>query len=262
MSLAFNVAFRGIIQQIEKECGFNRGDITGNTELLKDFTAEVNLAVDDYLDLAIPASGAWQVDDTNTYESDGVTLRDYPIIKTNLVSGQRDYAILTDENGNLILDIFKAAILPSATATEFIELDPFDELNERGNNIISENTTTGVPSRYGKLSNGIFLDIPSSYNATNGLKLFVNREGSYFVYTDTTKKPGFPGIHHEYFALKPSLKYARRNLSASRISELEKQVREYEGDTERRIEGKIQKYFSRREKDVRHIMTGKKINYL
>ena len=261
MSLAFNVAFRGIIQQIEKECGFNRGDITGNTDLLKDFTAEVNLTIDDYLDLAIPASGTWQVDDTNTYESDGVTLRDYSIVKANLVSGQRDYAFVTDENGNLILDIFKVAILPSASATLFQELEPFDELNDRDNAIITESTATGVPSRYGKLSNGIFLDLPTSYNATNGLKLFVNREGSYFLYTDTTKKPGFPGLHHEYFALKPSLKYARRNLSASRVNELEKQVREYEGDEERRLKGKIQRYFSGREKDVRIVMQNEPIIY-
>lgn len=255
MSLQFSntTSLDGIIQLIESELGFDYGYISGNTTRLKEWTAKVNRAIDDYTDLAIKSSGTWQFDDSGHSK--------YPIIKTNLVSSQRDYTILTDEQGNLVLDIFKAAILPSATATVYEEIQPFDEMLVLDNDIVTENTPTGIPTRYGKLANGIFLDTPTNYNATNGLKLFINREGSYFTTSDTTKKPGVPGIHHEYFVFKPCYQYAR-SKQLENATGLEKLVLDYEGSERLRVTGKIQEYFSRREKDVRNILTGKKINYI
>src|SRR3990167_10378043 len=116
MSVQFSdtTNYKGIIQLIEKELGFKRGDISGDANLLKEITADVNLAWDDYLTIALPASGKWQFDDSNQ--------TDYPIIKTNLVDGQRDYTFTTDEGGNLILDIYKVAILLSATDTLYQEI--------------------------------------------------------------------------------------------------------------------------------------------
>ena len=247
MSLQFNdtTNFKGLVQIYEKEIGAERGFVSGNTNRLKEFTADANLALDDFTALAIQASGTWQYDDSNHTK--------YPIIKTNLVSGQRDYTFTTDEQSNLILDIYKVAFLPSASATLFQELDPFDELNDRNNSIVSESTTTGVPSRYGKLANGIFLDIPTNYNATNGLKVFINREASYFTSSDTTKKPGVPGIFHKYFALKPALDYARRkSLKTARNLAIEVA----------QMEEQAKRYYAKREKDIRHVMTPKRINFI
>ena len=248
--------FRGILQIYEKEIGAERGFVSGDTNRLKEFTADVNLAWDDYVYLALKSSGAWQWDDSNHV--------DYPIIKTNLAASQQDYSFTTDEQENLILDIYKVMILPSATATEYDEIYPRDqqqiEAHEIDDDIAKEVSTEGTPFHYDKTANGIFVDPIPSYSATNGLKVYINREPSYFVSTDTTKKPGCPGIHHRYFALKPALDYARRN-QLTNYNLLREEVVSFEGDEEKGITGGIERYFSRREKDVRAVLIPEQIIY-
>ena len=193
-----------------------------------------------------PRGGTWQLDDANH--------TDYPIIYANLVTGQRDYTFTTDEDGNYILEIEKVMILPSATATEYQDISPRDEIaGEDIGNLTTESTTTGVPRIYGKNANAIFLDPPSSYNATKGLKAFISREATSFATTDTSKVLGFAHLYQEYLALMPSYMYAYRNsLSNKKDLQQEMLLKEQE----------IKKYYDMREKDVRHIMSPKKINYI
>lgn len=259
MSLQFSdlTNFKGIVQIYEKEIGATRTDISGNTDKLKEFTADVNLALDDYFELAIPASGTWQLDDS------GHT--DYPIIKANIVSGQNDYSFTTDGSGNLILDIYKVAIIPSAEATLYEEIYPIDVqkpqrdhtwFNGRwynSNNLVSETTNTGVPIQYDKTANALFLDPTPSYSKTLGLKLYINREASYFTDSDTTKKPGVPGTHHKYFAIKPAFEFARRN-SLANARALENEIAKMEKD--------IVEHFGKRSRDEKTVMRPRRINYI
>lgn len=247
MSLAFSdtSTFKGIIQILEKEIGVERGYISGTTNRLKEATADINLAWDEYLSIVFRADGRWQFDDSNH--------TDYPTITTNLVASQRSYSFTTDQQSNLVLDVHKVAILPSATATLYEEIYPIDIQNTEALPIIASDTATGVPYYYDKLANGIFLDPIPSYNATNGLKIYINREPSYFVSTDTTKKPGCPGIHHRYFPLRAALDYARRN-SLTVTNSLYAEVL--------RMEKMIEEYFSKRAQDERHVMTPKRTNYV
>lgn len=260
MSRPFNdtTNLSGLVQKYEQEIGVDPGVISGNTVKLKQFTSATRSAWDMYIYLALKASGTWQFDDTN--HQDGSGNYTYSIIKTNLVQGQRDYTFLADEGGNLILDIYKVAILPSSTEVLFQELTAVDEF-QGNNDILAENTAQGIPSRYAKLANGIQFDTPTSYNATNGLKLYIGREASYFDYQDTTKKPGCPGIHHDYFALKPAYEHARRNKLAN-VDILRNAVVEFEGDEKLGIVGSIERYFGRRNRDERKVITNKKINYI
>lgn len=247
MSLAFNdtTTKKGLVQFYEHEIGDeNGGSVSGNTKRLKQFTADCNLAWDDFMYLAFPASGTWQFDDSNH--------TDYPVIKTNIVSAQRDYTFTTDEGGNLILDVYKTFILQSATATLYEEIYPIDELNESYNDIVAEGTTGATPYRYGKMANGIFLDPIPGYSATNGLKVYINREASYFVSTDTTKKPGVPGLLQAWFYLKPALEYARRNNLAN-----ERKLKE----TVLEFEQKIKNHFAWRARDERKILTTSRIQF-
>lgn len=247
MSQVFNdtsTYYKGIVQQYEKEIGANQGDISGNTQKLKEFTADANLAFDDFTKLALEASGTWQWDDSNQ--------TDLPFATTNIVSGQRDYAFTLDGSSNLILEIEKVAILTSATATTYQELEPIDAQSTPDNNFIIGNTTTGTPGVYDKTGNAISLDPIPGYNATNGLKVFFSREASYFVYTDTAKKPGVPGIFHRWFAIRPAEDYARRN-SLTNYPLLRAERMQMEKD--------IEAYFGRREKDVRHRITTKGISF-
>lgn len=262
MSLAFNdlTNQRGIIQIYEKEAGFNRGDISGNATRLLEVTADINLAWDRFVQLAIQASGTWQFDDSNHAE--------YPEITTDLLSGQRDYSFTTDGEGALILDFYRVMV---ADPTGFFrEIEPVDqqannrEVGTRGgsgnifpqfpgtginntNSFIDGQNKEGTPSRYDKTANGLFLDLIPNYNrrlieeGEGGIKIFINREASYFVSTDTTKKPGAPGILHEYFAIQPAFQHARRNSLANK-NDLAATVLQ--------MEDAINTYFGKREKDI------------
>lgn len=233
----------------EKECGFSVGDVSGNINKLKSFTADVNMAIDDFTAIALKSSGTWQFDDTNQ--------TDYPIIRTNIVSGQRDYSFLTDGSGNLILDIYKVVLYDSnGNGREIFPVD-FQSVEQNGGYIQSfynGQNATGIATSYDKTGNAIFLNLIPNYSATNALEIYINRESSYFVYTDTTKKPGVPGILQKYFYLKPALDNARRN-NLSTLSRIEAEVYKMEGDESRGVLGTIARYFGRRERDIVRRMT-------
>lgn len=265
MSIQFNdvTNYKGLVQFYEKKLGFPRGFVSGDTDRLKEFTADVNVAIDDFMALAIPASGTWQYDDTSTLESDGITTRKYPIIKANLILGQRDYTFTADQQGNLILDIFKVMILPSATSVLYQEIYPIDaQASGDWSDISTENTATGTPYQYDKTANGIILDKLPSYNATLGLKIYVNREGSYFLYTDTTKLPGVPGILHAYFFLNPALNYAQRNSLAIAGGRLRNGAFTGMLSEVNEFEKRITDYFGQREKDKQNLMQNEPIIFI
>lgn len=244
MSLAFSntTTKGGILQLIERNVKLGDGGITGNATRLAEFTSDVNLALDDVLSTIFEVGGTWQFDDSNH--------TDYPIITTNIVSGQRDYTFVTDEQGNLILDIYKVMVADEqGNFSEIIPVDQQSRLSPPGYN--DGNNTTGLPNTYDKTANGIFLDAIPNYNRTGGLKVFINREGSYFATTDTTKKPGFAGLFHEYLALRPSYQYAYRNgLENTKL--LKQEMLE--------MEDKIRNYYKAREKDVQKTLQARSNN--
>lgn len=196
-----------------------------------DKNRDINLALDRVLALIFGVGGTWQFDDSGH--------ADFPIITTNIVSGQRDYTFVEDEQGNLVLDVWK--VMVADENGNFRILPPVDV--SRGNapsNYYDGLEVQGDPSSYDKLANGIFLDQIPDYNYTNGLKVYISREGSYFTTSDTTKKPGFAGLFHEYLALRPSYFYAIRN-SLPIANALRGEMIE--------MENALMDYYKQREKD-------------
>lgn len=225
---------KGLVQFYEKEIGQEYGYISDNTDRLKSFTADVNVASDYFLDLVIKNSSTWKADDFNH--------TDFPEITTALVSGQRDYTFLTDEKGNQILDIYKVYARTSATGN-YQELTPVDpDTQSELTSIFDGQNQTGTPTRYDKTANGILLDLIPSYDSSDGLKVSISRENLYFTHKDTTKKPGFYGLYHPYFYLKPALDFARRNGLAN-YNQIQLEVL--------RLEGMISEGTSKRPKDER-----------
>ncbi len=205
-----------------------------------DKTADENLAFDSFIAIAIPASGKWQLDDSNH--------TDYPIITTNLVSGQRDYSFTTDEGGSLILDVYKVMVANSSGV--YYEIPCVDQQSDADTSSFYDGqNTTGTPTRYDKTANGIFLDVIPSYNYTNGLKVFINREASYFTTSDTTKKPGVDGRFHEYFALEPSVRYCKRNEMFNLADRFERDLMV--------MQQKIKDTYSARDRDTKKRMLPK-----
>ena len=246
MSLVFSntTTKNGIIQRIEKTLSFPDAYISGDTTRMAQFTGEVNQGMNKAMNIILQASGKWQFDDSNQ--------TDYPIIKTNIVSGQQDYTFTTDETGNLILDIYRVFVFPTSTATTYQEIWPVDQQSQY-TDIGSENpSAVGTPFSYDKTANGIFLDPKPDYNATLGLKMMINRESSYFLTTDTTRSPGFAGLFHEYLVLCASYEYAR-NKSLAIVPRLERDLAEM-GEA-------MSKYYGRRSRDERNIISGKYFIY-
>jgi hypothetical protein len=240
MSLAFSDTTNkdGIIQGIEQALFGSDGDarISGNTNLLAIFTGMINQAHDDAFQIIFDADGTWQFDDSNH--------TDYPIITTNIVSGQRDYPFTTDGNSNLILEIHRVLVADSGGT--FTDIQPSDAQTENDTTGFWDGQNTqGNPVYYDKTANAIFLDPVPNYNYTNGLKLYVTREGSYFTTSDTTKKPGIAGFLHEYYVVNPAYKYAYRNGLANKNDLLSEKLR---------IEDQIRSYYGRRNEDVRSRM--------
>lgn len=225
--------FTQTTELIDRNCKSNSSSYP-----LSEKTADINLALDKVIATIFKVGGRWQYDDSNH--------TDYPIITTTLTSGTRDYPFVTDEQGNLILDIYKVMIKVSSTG-DYVEIDPVDQQSDSDTqSFYANDTVTGVPSRYDKTANGIFFDVIPNYTATDGIKIFINREGSYFTTSDTTKKAGFAGLFHEYLALRPSYQYASRNGLPNK-NDLKNEMLEMETD--------IKKHYRDRSKDERPIIT-------
>lgn len=236
MSLAFSDTStkKGIIQAIERIVfPGHPGKITDSSLLLKEFTAEVNTALDHAWSIILPAGGKWQLDDSNYAE-------DYPIIYGNLVDGQRSYPFVNDETGNLILDIYRVFVKTTSTGV-YQEVFPVDVQSDRNiDDFISGQNVEGIPYRYDKTGNGIFLDPIPNANITSGLKIYINREPEYFTTNDSTKKPGFAGIFHEYLALRAAYTYAR-NLTLKNKTDIESDML--------KMEAAMVEYYGHRERD-------------
>jgi hypothetical protein len=191
-----STAKSGILQNIEVkvfgDSGY--GKITGDTNKLSIFTNLVNRGLDRFVFLAMTADGRWQWDDDN--------YTDLSIAQTDIVNGQRDYQFALE---HLVIE---KVLIADSNGTWKI-LDPIDESDRKAITYLQNNTgNVGVPTKYDKRGNTIFLDAVPNYSGTNALKVYFKRGASYFTTTDTTKVPGFPSIFHKYLVNFSSTHYA------------------------------------------------------
>lgn len=181
----------GIIETLEDYT--NTQSSTDSSYPLATKTRDVNNAYARFMSIAVMSSGRWQADDTNQ--------TDYPILTFDIVSGQDNYAFTTDGStpSNQILDLHKFRIKDSSGT--WIDLEPIDRVVD---DINKYQNITGIPEAYDMTSNGIILFPTPSYNSDEGAEIYVSRTPSYFLSTDTTKKPGIPDMFHEYLAIRPA----------------------------------------------------------
>jgi hypothetical protein len=231
----------GLIQDCETtlfgDSGY--GKISGNTNLLYQFTGRINRRQDRFIQLAFKADGTFQYDDSNN--------TDYPEATTNLISGQRDYVFALD-----MLEIERAMVYPTSTSTDYTTIYPRD-IHDAGGDAIAENQSgyTGVPNIYDKKGALVTLGPKPNYSATNGLKVIFKRGAYYFVYSDTTRSPGFASYLHGYLSKGASLDYAvDRGLDVAKNLSVQVDAMEKE----------IVAHFARRPKDEVKEISGEEIN--
>ena len=203
-------------------------------------TVDVNSALDYLVGCIFENCSKWQYDDS--------AHADYPILTTDLVSGQADYAFTTDNSGNIILDIHRVMI--KTPSGEYVDLEPIS-LTDKGNSsptAVNGLGATGTPTGYAKMGNGIHLNVPSNYASVGGLKIYVNREATHFTTADTTKKAGIVGTYHEYLAFRPSYMYAMRKGLKNK-NDLYNEMMKFES--------KILNYYGLRARDQKNGMRAK-----
>lgn len=204
MSLVFNDTSTklGLIQVCEDEVFGNYGDISSNSDRLYQFTRLINEAFNRVTSLILQSNGRWQWDDSN--------YTDFPIGTTNLVttvgSEQQDYEFAVTHLKILGVEV-------KDVNGNWINLTPIDQLDlsNSGNSVTDFLRTAGMPMYYDKIGRSVFLypkPLGTAVTSTAGLKVRFQRPPSYFVYTDTTKVPGFNSLYHELIALIASRNYA------------------------------------------------------
>lgn len=119
--------------------------------------------------------------------------------------------------------------------------------------VIDDTSVTGVPNKYDRSSFGLKLDPIPSYSATNGLKVYVDRETTFYTTASTTATTGFDPRIDEYLVINPLYKYAMMNGLAN-VNNIRERKIELERD--------IVRIYGRKGEDERKVMRPKKINYI
>lgn len=183
----------GIIQQIERLTDLGVGYISGNSDLLKDFTVYTNIVNNELVTIIHKNSGAWQYDDSGN--------TDLPIATTDLVSGTYRYGIpstaltikraeIKDRNGAWI------KLKPLTIEKEYLALGDLE-------------TQSGVPTHYMLYNDTIQLYPKPDYASSDGLKVYYDRTSVNFASTDTTKTPGILSNFHYLYPLGVAIQWLK-----------------------------------------------------
>lgn len=220
----------GICQEVDDICGTNTTSYP-----IESKARRANSAMSDYTGIALDSDDRWSFDDT--------ARTDLPIGTTALVDGQNDYSFDTS-----VLKVLKVEIKNDEDAwSELIPIDrndtsiPYDELFGEG-----------TPKYYDKFASSALLYPTPDYSQDASLRVWYQRDASYFTSSDTTKQPGIPSIFHKYIALKIAEPYARDKRLENYVS-IRNEIQKYE-------EEKIPEYYAKRNKDERPTFTGKVID--
>jgi hypothetical protein len=210
----------GLIQDCEHWTNLGDGVISGDATLKARFTGLINRAFDEVLPYIFSADAKWQWDDSNHSKN--------PTATTDLIAGQSSYTLVTDEDGNSVLEI-QAAYIKDVQGT-WRKLNGIDSPRDAYTDpYLSQNSNnTGTPGSYDKNGVSLSLDKIPDYSATGGLKVVFSRAPSYFASGDTTKKPGIPAIFHRLLSLIASYDWVLVNKgeNTALITRLEGKITE------------------------------------
>jgi hypothetical protein len=210
----------GLIQSCERWTNLGAGTISGDANLLADFTAELNESFDELMPLIYGADAKWQWDDSNH--------PDQPIATFDLASGQQSYSFISDEDGNSILEI--DALYIKDPIGEWRRLTGVDSKNDSGTDaIFAQNSNNiGTPTRYDKLGTSVFLDPVPNYDADGGIRIVFKRAQSYFATDDTTKSAGIPRPFHKLLPLIASRNWLviHKAENIETIAEVKEQIKD------------------------------------
>ncbi len=222
-----------IVDEIDSLC-----DSDSTSYPIADKIRRVNIGLDEVSSTILKADGTWEFDDLNN--------TDLPIGTATLVNGQQDYSFASE-----LLVVTRVEIKDSDG--NWVKLTPFDQ-QELDIALEEFNKTDGMPIYYDKSGDSIFLyPAPATANVTltAGLKVYFKRNMSKFTTSDTTKSPGFASPYHSILAYIAALPYCMK-YKQDRVDRYERKVE--------KIKKEIEKFYGKRNKDVRKRIIARTVN--
>lgn len=213
-------------------------------------TRRVNAALEQVIGWLINADGTWQFDDSN--------YTDLPRGSVALVADQNKYTF----NDRFLH--FEAAEVRNAAGDMYF-LQPIDQFESYGDIPLEEAfPTSGLPIYYDKISDDSINIYPApsatdvtlskivSEKETGGLRITFKRTAHLFTVDDTTAVPGFASPYHVILAYMAAIPYCM-TYKKDRVALYEQKIAQ--------LKDELIKHYSRREKDVRKMMTMKPISF-
>jgi hypothetical protein len=218
----------GLIQLCERLTGLGDTAISGNADKLDEFTLYINKANRNIWSWIFNSFGAWQYEDSNH--------TDLPQATQDLVSGTDVYLLPSDA-------ITVRGVSVQNEGGDFEKLRPITlaQIQDKGISEAEYQETDSVPNEYRLIGQTVKLYPGPSYSASNGFKVYFDRETVSFSDSDTTKVPGFVSAFHEAVAVGAARDYAMVR-SLPQLGALNADWREYEE--------KIKSYYSQRYKEL------------
>jgi hypothetical protein len=232
-----------------------------------------NMNVRKVSDAILACDGKFQWDDANN--------TDYPngvAIIQNLVSGQQAYpvdtslvkfagAAIKNQSGiwrKLLPFDPETDLTNSSTPLTFIPLTNFGPTMDRAEFL----KTPGAPQFVDVTGSSAVLypapDNGISVTLLNGLKIYGQRLGQPFTSAEVatgTKQPGFAAQFHHIIAYLDALPYAQA-YKPERVATLQAEILRIMGDPDRGVTGALTRFYTKRNKDDRPVMRGKKIRFI
>jgi hypothetical protein len=225
-----------------------------NSYLVADRTRNINDWYGKVVSWIFEADGRWQWDDSNQTNS--------PTATADLVSGQKDYLLLTasptasqdwlrplrveilDENDNKI----------ALTSLDLHDIPfAYDDYY----------STNGTPEKFDVRDNSLYLFPAPDYNKTNGLIVYFQRAPLLFAASDTTKKPGFASIFHKVLSLGASYDWLFSKGDSVKANQIKNEIEILNADG--KVIGGIRKdiinFYSKRNKYEKPVIRRAYSNY-
>jgi hypothetical protein len=167
-----------IIDETLRICGLTTSAAYPNKSII----ARVNAAMDKYWQLASNAAPKGTFDDENNTS--------LPVETQNIVSGTNYYKISSFTSN--VYQILKLAVLDDNGIEHDLVREEFDNLNDFYETYTTD--ITGIPSRWIKMGDYIYLYPCPNYSETSGLRAYLNRELSKFNFVSFTVTQASPAV--------------------------------------------------------------------
>lgn len=228
----------GLIQACEDYTNLGDGVISADTTLLKQFTRRINKVNRRVWHWIFSTNDAWTFDDGNQ--------TDLPQAVTSMTTTFSRYALPSDA-----LSVERVEVKDASG--NFIKLEPLvlDDMSQGVDEFLSSD---GTPQYYKLVGETVELFPAPGYDSTGGLKVYFNRDVVEFVYTDTTKEPGFATPYHDVLSVGACLEWLKIHLpNSGQTTLLREEYARYEQD--------IKEFYASRLEDADYRIKTKKTNF-